>query len=80
MKFEIRRTHVTYDSNGKSDAGDKPCPEAYKEAKAFNDEMLIWFVDIYSLEHLVNFSKRYGQLIFVCAKEQSIEIYDDYRE
>ena len=36
-----------------------------------------WHVEINSLEELVNFSNKYGTLVF---NEDTIEIYDDYRE
>ena len=36
-------------------------------------------VEINSLDELIEFSKKYGQLI-ICADDNSIEIYDGYRE
>jgi len=40
-------------------------------------------IDIYSIEQLMEFSKKFGQLILFSSsinQEPSIEIYNDYRE
>lgn len=38
-----------------------------------------WGIKIDSLDHLIKFSEKYGELIFD-GSESEIEIYDDYRE
>ena len=43
-----------------------------------------WYIKIGTLEELISFSKKYGDLIigenWLNRKEMQIEIYDDYRE
>jgi len=45
----------------------------------------VWVVDIDTLEELVKFTRKYGELVlgdnsWRCRKFLSLEIYDDYRE
>lgn len=63
MEFSIRRTSTYWRK-------EPPCDEAVKKDSD-------WVVQINTLEDLVNFSHKYGQLIL---NEDFIEIYDDYRE
>ena len=73
MRFRITRT---------SDWKNCPCREA-----VFNRETQEYNIEINTLEELVAFAKKYGELVFkddnLYGKEKdipSIEIYDDYRE
>ena len=67
MEFVITRTSLW---NNK-----KPCEEAYQE-----DD--IWKVKIESLENLVKFQEKYGEIIITkdFNGNPEIEIYDYYRE
>ena len=73
MRFRIKRT---------SDRKNCPCRES-----VFNRETQEYNIEINTLEELVAFSEKYGELILkddnYYGKEKyipSIEIYDDYRE
>ena len=73
MRFGITRT---------SDCENCPCRES-----VFNRETQEYNIEINTLEELVAFAKKYGELVFkddnYYGKEKdipSIEIYDDYRE
>ena len=73
MRFRITRT---------SDWQNCPCRES-----VFNRETQEYNIEINTLEELVAFSKKYGELVFKddndYGKEKdipSIEIYDSYRE
>lgn len=54
-------------------------PHIYRE---FNDE--IWAIEINTLEELINFHNKYGELVIKQSYENpnisEIEIYDDWRE
>lgn len=65
MQFKIRRTSEY--------SGGSPCIEAVKIAEEEYE------VEINTLEQLLDFSKRHGDLVFK-GDPPSIEIYDDYRE
>ena len=80
MKFKIIRT--TYSNEL------QPCVEAFADGeirKSFKDRhgkerifiRQTWAVEIGSLEELVEFTKRYDQIVF---DGEEIEIYDGYRE
>lgn len=64
MKFFITRTSV----RGYNEI--KPIERAYKEEN-------FWCIDVENLKELVDLSNEFGELIIT---ENSIEIYDDYRE
>lgn len=71
MKFEIDRTSLPRFSNK------QPCKNAYKENG-------FWYIDIETLEELLNLSKGIDEELIVSSEgandEPYIEIYDDYRE
>ena len=78
MNFIVYRT---------SNHVDKPCEEAVmtklqEENQGHADEG--WTVEINSIEDLVNFTDRYGNIIIKSRDSfhpvSSIEIYDDFRE
>lgn len=74
MRFKIRRTSKWDDT--------KPCEEAYilqgvHDPNAWYQK---WSIDINTLEDLIAFSKKYGDLVIITNGEKSIEIYDTYRE
>jgi hypothetical protein len=72
MKFLIERT-----SN--NEYAKQPCPEAY--AGYIDGD---WVVHIEDLDDLIDFVKRYGNIIISAESSYNtlptIEIYDDYRE
>ncbi len=78
MKFMIKRTS----------AGDDKCPcdESHREEFVYSDgiQTTRWFIEINTLEELIEFSKTYGLLVVGLAWEDwsipFVEIYDDYRE
>jgi len=63
MIFQIERTSCSNEI--------RPCEEA-----VFEDGR--WVCEINSLEKLIEFATKHGELIF--NKDLSIEIYDDWRE
>jgi hypothetical protein len=65
VKFRIYRTSFYC-------APAEPCEEAFQESG-------LWFVEIATLEELIAFSAKHGDLVFH-AEGDTIEIYDDYRE
>lgn len=64
----------------------QPCPEAVpieKKTPITGRSMIVWKVQLDTLEDILNFSKKYGELIIDSSYDNenpSIEIYDDYRE
>jgi hypothetical protein len=68
MRFEISRTSNWH--------GEKPCEEA-KPGPETSRGRATWWVDLDSLEDLLSLSVKYGELV---VNENTIEIYDDYRE
>lgn len=74
MKFIVSRTSVW----NKDIA---PCEEAKREEFEDGPD---WTIEINSLEELIAFSKKYGELVLTRAVipeiDNEIEIYDDYRE
>lgn len=74
MKFIVSRTSVW-----KSDI--TPCEEAKREEFEDGPD---WTIEINSLEELIAFRKKYGELVLTASVipeiDNEIEIYDDYRE
>lgn len=73
MRFRIFRT---------SDLDNCPCREA-----VFNREKNEYNIEFNTLDELLDFSKKYGNLVFLPRNRYgnemeipAIEIYDDYRE
>ena len=84
MRYHILRT--SSNNSWKDNVRNKrPCKEAYK-AKYTKDEKEVetWFVDIDTLEQLMTFHKKYGDLVIESPWCKSympaIEIYDERRE
>lgn len=80
MKFKVERT-----SSRSMEL--KPCKEAYEGNILWigNDKYIkCWYVDINSLQELLDFAEKYGDIIigtsYEYGKTPMIEIYDDYRE
>lgn len=73
MKFIVSRTSIWNN--------DSPCAEAKPEM--FEDGPN-WTIEINSLEELIAFRKKYGEIILTASRypeiDNEIEIYDDYRE
>lgn len=66
MEFVVTRTSIWGDK--------KPCEEAYQVGE-------LWKVNIESLEELIKFKEKYGEIILTDDYDTpSIEIYDYYRE
>ena len=74
MRFRITRTS-NYD-------GAQPCDEAYTLSGEDDpsERRCDWCVDIGTLEELLAFSQKYGELILNVLSDPSIEIYDTWRE
>lgn len=74
MKFIVSRTSLW--SNN-----DSPCEEAKQEMFEDGPD---WTIEINSLEELIAFRKKYGEIILTASVlpeiDNEIEIYDDYRE
>lgn len=74
MKFIVSRTSV-WDSNI------APCEEAKREEFEDGPD---WTIEINSLEELIAFRKKYGELVLTASVipeiDNEIEIYDSYRE
>lgn len=80
MKFKVERTSMRYREL-------KPCEEAYEGNILWigSDKYIkCWYVDINSLQELLDFEKKYGDIIITTSlfdnKTPVIEIYDYYRE
>jgi hypothetical protein len=78
MKFIVSRTSIWGDD-------EKPCKEAKQEKLTWCGETEnCWVVEINTLEDLIKFYKKYGDLILeesdVKEAPIKIEIYDTYRE
>jgi len=84
MKFEVSRTSIVNEDL-------KPCDEAKKEyfiCKRSGSDRLhsLWVVEINSIDDLVDFYEKYGQIIisksfYECDDvKYEIEIYDEARE
>ena len=64
----------------------QPCSEAVPietKTPTTGRPMIVWKVQLNTLEDILNFSKKYGELIIDNSYNEgnpSIEIYDDYRE
>jgi len=69
MLFEIHRAS--------DDSDESPCEEARKVCRPDAKGGDYWQVEINTIEELVAFSKKYGNLVF---DPRSIWIYDDYME
>ena len=76
MKFIVSRTSLWSRDNN-----DSPCEEA--KAKRLENNR-VWTIEINTLEELINFRKKYGEIILTISTypeiDNEIEIYDDYRE
>lgn len=83
MKFKVTRTSIWNDEIS-------PCKEANRInergyiQREFPNDSIGWFIEINSLEELMNFKNRYGDIVITnCWENQNIteiEIYDTYRE
>ncbi len=79
MNFRVYRTSSYSYEN-------QPCDEAFYAGKAPNVDRVNtpeWEVTLNSLEELVAFCRKHGDLIIKLSEdypEPCIEIYDDYRE
>lgn len=72
MKFRIFRTsHYTMQRN------EQPCEEAYIDGH-FDSGEAIWCININTLEELISLAREYKRPFII--DENTIEIYDDYRE
>ena len=73
MKFIVSRTSIWNNAS--------PCEEAKREEFEDGPD---WTIEINSLEELINFRKKYGEIILTASVlpeiDNEIEIYDDYRE
>lgn len=84
MKFKIIRTS----SFGWWDEGDPKCKEAFQEEVIINEgteyeiTVINWFVNINTLQELIEFVDKYENKVVITTYEQIpiIEIYDDWRE
>ena len=78
MKIKIRRTSVWDD--------EKPCQEAYKEKYVSDNgnKYIGWFIDINSLDELLELKEKYGDIIItnniLNQDRLELEIYDTLRE
>ena len=74
MKFIVSRTSLC-------DGNDSPCEEAKKEEFEDGPD---WTIEINTLEELIKFRKKYGEIILTESVlpeiDNEIEIYDSYRE
>ena len=74
MKFIVSRTSTWH-----SDIA--PCKEAKQEMFEDGPD---WTIEINTLEELIAFRKKYGELVLTFSRipeiDYEIEIYDDYRE
>lgn len=69
MIFDITRTSTCISRNA-----EKTCEECYKKGERL-------FIEINTLDELLNFVKKYDRIVIEhYDNENSIEIYDDYRE
>lgn len=80
MKFKVERTSM-------KNMVLKPCKEAYEGNILWigiNEYLKCWYIDINSLEELLKFEEKYGEIIITTSifdnKTPTIEIYDYYRE
>lgn len=74
MKFKIERTSILDNT--------KPCEEAKEET--YNG-VTVWFVEINTLEELLDFRNKYDRAIIIDTAIESpniysLEIYDNWRE
>jgi predicted RNA-binding protein associated with RNAse of E/G family len=74
MRFKISRTSG-WDN-------DPPCKEAYTLPEEYNpkDHYHKWYIDINSLDELIKFVDKYGDIVVSTENDPYIEIYDTYRE
>ena len=72
MKFEIERA-----SNCGFGSEIPPIKNAYKEQDKKHSHLHHWYIDIYSLEELMNLIDDEGKII---VDKSDIIIYDDYLE
>lgn len=86
MKFELSTTGSHYDSEQQKKKLEKLgfLFEEIHENPMYIDKRKTWYlghkqleIEINTLEELIEFSNKYGDLI---VSENRIEIYDDYRE
>ena len=86
MKFKVRRT-------SEWDVDVQPCKEAHQETFVSIDlrgkiardfDAIGWFIEINTLEELLKFREKYGDLVltkhYLNPEIVEVEIYDDYRE
>ena len=74
MRFVIRRT---------SDWDNKPpCKEAYVLPEEYDPHAWYhtWHIDINSLDELIKFVNKYGEIVVSTENDPYIEIYDTNRE
>lgn len=80
MRYRVIRTRDWSDK--------KPCDEAFSEKRLVENvrgeklERVYYYVNIESLEELMGFIEKYGEVVMGDGPfgEPCIEIYDDYRE
>lgn len=74
MKFIVSRTSLWGNNSS-------PCKEAKQE---MSEDGPIWTIEINTLEELIAFRKKYGEIILTVSVlpeiDNEIEIYDDCRE
>ena len=102
MKFQVTRTSIYEWTFSRENKGKQPCPEAkeeknaifkeadYPSAPANIEKRDIWTVEINTLADLLNFTRKYQDIIITERKLTSngiyegfpfvIEIYDENRE
>ena len=77
MKFEVTRTSTWFNE-------DIRCEEARQEEFVCNEHLYKrWVVEINTLEEIIEFIKKYGNIVLDADKKDElpkIEIYDDWRE
>jgi hypothetical protein len=70
MRFKICRTSLKTD--------EAPCKRTTFEYAKLNPKFRIWFIEINTLEELMNLQKEVNSNLII--NDGTIEIYDDYRE
>lgn len=80
VEFEICRTSLNWE--------EKPCKSAYPKqvirtfrsgrSDWYNREVTRWFIEVSTIEELIELQREAVHSIIL--NEQTIEIYDDYRE
>ena len=74
MRFKITRTSGWYNN--------PPCKEAYTLPEEYDPRAWYqtWYIDINSLDELIKFVDKYGEIVVSTENDPYIEIYDTYRE